>query len=189
MKRLFFTCGLFFIMGVLFAQTKYQASNTKVTMEGTSTLHDWHMTSEQGVTNVSFSFDGASLTAMPSLIFSIPVETLKSGTKGLNKNAYKALNAEKHPTITFASSAYTIRANGTNSWVVSIKGKLTIAGVSKDVVFAVVCNVNPTDQSIAANGSYKLKMSDFDVDAPSFMFGAMKTGDEVNIKFNAVLHK
>src|SRR5262245_14230579 len=125
MKRLIFSCGLLLITAVLFAQTQYKASNIKVTMEGTSTMHDWHMTSEQGTTAVSFNLNGAVMTAMPSLVFTLPVETLKSGTKGLNKNAYKALNSEKYPNITFTSTAASVRANGTNSWVVSIRGKLT----------------------------------------------------------------
>jgi hypothetical protein len=29
-----------------------------------------------------------------------------------------------------------------------------------------------------------MKMSDFQVEAPSFMFGSVKTGDEITISFN-----
>jgi polyisoprenoid-binding protein YceI len=70
----------------------------------------------------------------------------------------------------------------------SVKGKLTISGVSKDVWVSVACKVNP-DESIQADGSCKLKMSEYNVSPPTFMFGAMKTGDEVSIKFNALLVK
>lgn len=188
MRKLFFTTILSISTGILFAQINYRASNTSIKMEGTSTLHDWHMTSQEGLSNVIFNFNGSSLTSIPSLTFTVQVETLKSGTKGLNKNAYKALNVEKFPTITFSSHQASIRANGANTYVVSAKGKLTISGVSKDVSLAVTCKVN-SDLSVQANGSCNLKMSEYKVEAPSFMFGAMKTGDDVSIHFNALLKK
>lgn len=190
MKRLIFTSWLMMIsMSLLIAQTKYTSTNTNIRMDGTSTMHDWHMVSEKGVSQVNFNFDGSSLTGMPSLNFSVAVESLKSSTKGLNKNAYKALDAEKYPTISFVSNYANIRASGSNAYVVSAKGKLTISGVSKDIWVAAVCKVNPDTQKIETSGSLKLKMSEYNVEAPSFMFGAMKTGDEVTIKFNTTLSK
>jgi polyisoprenoid-binding protein YceI len=73
--------------------------------------------------------------------------------------------------------------------VISAKGKLTIAGVSKDVWLAGVTTVNPADMSVQTVGSLKIKMSEYNVEAPSFMFGAMKTGDEVSVQFNVTLKK
>jgi hypothetical protein len=189
MKKLTFTIVLLLSIGVLFGQSKYRATNTSVTIEGTSTFHDWHMTSAEGVSEVAFNLAGSSLTNMPSLIFTVPVTTLKSGTKGLNKNAYKALKSDTYPNIAFSSNNAVIHPNGAYSYLMSVQGKLTIAGVSKDILISVVCKVNPRDMSIEASGSYKLKMSDYKVEAPSFMFGAMKTGDEATIKFNTVLNK
>jgi hypothetical protein len=189
MKRLTFTIALLLSIGMLFGQAKYRATNTSVTIEGTSTFHDWHLTSAEGTSEVAFTLTGSSLTNMPSLIFTVPVETLKSGTKGLNKNAYKALKSGDYPSISFSSSNAVIHPNGVNSYLMSVQGKLTIAGVSKDIWISVTCKVNPANMSIEANGSYKLKMSEYKVEAPSFMFGAMKTGDEITIKFSAVLNK
>jgi polyisoprenoid-binding protein YceI len=188
MKRIFFTSCLLLSMGLLFAQDKYRATNTNIKMEGTSTMHDWHMVSEQGISDVIFNFDGQNLAGMPSLTFTVQAETLKSGTKGLNKNAYKALNTDKYPSIGFASNYATVHSTGVNSYLMSVKGKLTISGVSKDVWVSVACKIN-ADQSIQATGSLKLKMTDYSLVPPSFMFGAMKTGDEVTIKFTALLTK
>jgi polyisoprenoid-binding protein YceI len=189
MKRLIFTLALLASIGMLFGQARYHAANTSVTVEGTSTFHDWHMTSEAGVSNVAFTLNGLSLVSMPSLIFTVPVETLKSGTKGLNNNAYKALKSGDYPNITFNSSNVAIRPYGTNSYIMSVQGKLIIANVTKDAWISVVCKINPDNMSIEASGSCKLKMTDYQVDPPSFMFGAMKTGDEITIKFSTVLNK
>lgn len=171
------------------AQVKYHASYTKVAIEGTSTFHDWDMASEKANCDISFAFDGTNITGLSSLLFTVQAETLKSHHSGMDKNAYKALNTEKYPDISFSSSYANIRANGANSYVISAKGKLTISGVSKDVWLAGVTTVNPADMSLQTVGSLKLKMSEYNVEPPSFMFGAMKTGDEITIKFNVNLKK
>ena len=189
MKRLLFASLLMVSLTTLLAQNKYHASNITIRMEGTSTFHDWHMTSQQAATNVASNFNNASLTAMPSLIFTLPVEALKSGTKALNNNAYKALKSSKYPTITFTSGYANIRPDGVNKYTLTVQGKLNVAGVTKDIEVVANCVVNPVTMAIEASGSYKLKMTDYQVDPPSFMFGAMKTGNEVTIKFNVTLSK
>jgi polyisoprenoid-binding protein YceI len=171
------------------AQVYHQASSPLIKIEGTSTFHDWHMDSEEGHSIVVFNFNGITLSNVPSLTFTVRAETLKSGTKGLNKNAYKALNTEKYPDISYNSKSVTVRSNGANSYILNTKGALTIAGVTKEVSIPVTCTVNPADMTVQAAGSYKLKMSEFNVSAPSFMLGAMKTGNEVTIKFNVSLKK
>jgi len=189
MKKLVFVTVLLMSISPIFAQVYQQASAPLVKIEGTSTFHDWHMDSEEGHSIAVFNFNGATLTSVPSLTFTVRAETLKSGTKGLNKNAYKALNTEKYPDITYSSKVITVRANGANSYILNTKGALTIAGVTKEISIPVTCTVNPGDMTIQASGSYKLKMSEFNVTPPSFMFGAMKTGDAITITFNVSLKK
>lgn len=189
MKRLTFIVVLLMSLNISFAQVKYETSGPILKIEGTSSLHDWNMTSKEGVCSAAFDFDGAKLTDMLSLAFSVRAETLKSSTKGLNRNAYKAMNTAKYPTITFISNHASVRSNGANSYVINAKGKLTISGVTKEVWVPVTCTVNPADMSIQANGSYKIKMSEYKITPPSFMFGAMKTGDELTVKFNLALKK
>jgi len=189
MKLLTFTAILFLSVSAVFAQVKYETSGPILKIEGTSSLHDWDMTSKEGVCSAVFDFAGVKLTNMLSLAFSVRAETLKSGTKGLNKNAYKAMNTAKYPTITFISNNANVRSTGANSYILNAKGKLTISGVTKEVSIPVTCTVNPTDMSIQANGSYKIKMSEYKVTPPSFMFGAMKTGDDLTINFNVALKK
>jgi YceI-like domain len=189
MKKLVFVTLLILSISPLFGQVYQQASSPLIKIEGTSTFHDWHMDSEKGHCVAAFGFDGVNLINVPFLTFIVKAETLKSGTKGLNKNAYKSLNTEKYPDISYNSKITTVRANGTNTYLVNTKGILTIAGVAKEVSIPVTCTINPGDMSIHATGSYKLKMSEFKVSAPSFMFGAMKTGDEITIKFDVSLKK
>jgi polyisoprenoid-binding protein YceI len=171
------------------AQVKYHASYSSVSIAGTSTFHDWDMTSEKANCDIALNFDGANITGFSSLIFTVDAASLKSHHSGMDKDAYKALNSDKYPEISFASSYANIRPNGTNSYLTRAKGKLTIAGVSKDIWIFGVATVNPADMTVQATGSAKLKMSEFNVEPPRFMFGAVKTGDEVTVKFNLSLKK
>jgi len=190
MKRLIFTTLLMVSLSAfLNAQVKYHASYTKISIAGTSTLHNWDMNSEKADCDISFNFDGANITSLSSLVFTVQAETLKSDHKGLDKNAYKALNIEKYPVISFSSNFANIRSNGPNSYVISAKGKLTISGVSKEVWLAGVTTINPSDMSVQTVGSAKIKMTEYNVAPPTFMFGAMKTGDEITVKFNVTLRK
>lgn len=190
MKRLIITTILVTTAAIaLHAQVKYHASYSKVAIAGTSTLHNWDMASEKANCDISFNFDGVNITGLSSLTFTVDAESLKSDHKGMDKNAYKALNTEKFPQISFISNYANIHSNGANSYVVSAKGKLTISGVSKEVWLAGVTTINPSDLSVQTAGSLKIKMSEYNVEPPSFMFGAMKTGDEITVKFNVNLKK
>jgi len=49
----------------------------------------------------------------------------------------------------------------------------------------VYCVVNK-DATINCSGTEALKMSDYKVEPPSFLFGAMKTDDAIKVDFNVV---
>jgi polyisoprenoid-binding protein YceI len=169
-------------------QTKYQSSGgVKLIIEGTSNIHDWDMTSKQGACSAEFLFSpGGHLAGLTALQFTVPAESLKSDKKSMDKNTYKALNTEKHGTISFASNNAAVRPNGTSGFILTTRGNLTISGVTRVVDLTANGVLNP-DRSITYSGTYKLKMTDYKVTPPSIMFGAIKTGDAVTVKFDLVL--
>jgi polyisoprenoid-binding protein YceI len=67
-------------------------------------------------------------------------------------------------------------------------GKLTIAGVTRDIKMDVHSIINP-DGTVTCKGSYKLNMTDYNVEPPSFMFGAMTTGDALTLNFEVIYTK
>ena len=90
---------------------------------------------------------------------------------------YKALNSDRYPEITYQLKSHTIH-NGT----ITTKGELTIAGVTKNIETKVT--QKEAGKHIKIDGEVKLKMSDFNVKPPEFLFGAFKTGDEITIIFH-----
>lgn len=169
------------------SQQNYIASNIKIKVEGSSNIHDWHMEAEQGVSNAVLSLNGNILTGIPSLSFSMAAENLKSESKVMDKNTYKAIVTDKYPTISFTASTANIRANGNNGFVASVKGKMQISGGAKEVWLTGVCTVN-TDKTVSVTGIYKFKMTEYNVTPPSIMFGSIVVADDLLIRFN-ILYK
>jgi Uncharacterized conserved protein len=180
-------CGLL-ISADSRAQVKYQSKGpVKITIKGTSNIHDWDLQSDKGVCSAEFLFTpGGYIDGLSTLQFTVPAESLKSDNKTMDKNTYKALNTGKHNTISFVAGNAVIKPNGGNGFTLIAKGKLTISGVSRDVEITANGVVN-ADKSITYSGAYKLKMTDYKVNPPNIMFGAIKTGDDVTVQFDLVL--
>lgn len=160
-------------------------NNVKITVNGTSNIHDWDLISEKGSCTMTVDMDATgTITAFRNLSFSLPVNTLKSkhGDK-MDNNAYKAMNASTHPSVTFKSASVSLKNSGANAYNVSAPGKLTINNVTRDVTLTGNCKVNP-DKSVNVTGSYKLTTTDYNVKPISIMLGAIKTGAGVTILYN-----
>ncbi len=157
-----------------------QAADSYVTIAGTSTLHDWTMTSLELNVQASLEASSTGIAQLKSLTVIIPATSLKSAHKAMDKNAYTALKTDKFKSIQFTVLSATIQKN-----VVQTSGNLTIAGVTKPVQIEATCSNN--NGTLICTGSKKIKMSDFQVEAPVFMFGTVKTGDEITISFNLPL--
>jgi len=170
------------------AQSRYQsAGGVKITIEGTSNIHDWDMKSEKGICSGVFNVSNTGIiTGLSALSFTVPAESLKSEHSGMDKNTYKALNTSKFASISFIAGPTTVKPSGNSGHTLTTSGKLTIAGVTKDVTLTATGVVN-ADKSITYTGSYKLNMTDFNVEPPKAMFGTIRTGNSIVVKFNLIL--
>ncbi|WP_442591635.1 YceI family protein [Pedobacter sp. AW31-3R] len=157
------------------AQTAYhEAEGSQITVNGSSNIHDWTMTSKTVNCDASIVVKGDQISDISALAASITVTTLKSKDKSLDSRAYKALEAEKFKTINFkltdaAVSGKTIKATG----------NLTIAG--NTVPVTIVSTYTVSGGVISIKGTQKIKFSQFKLKAPSFMLGAMKVTDDLTI--------
>ncbi|MHA4808057.1 YceI family protein [Flavitalea flava] len=189
---------LFIITGVLLGclafsnrvtgQTTYQsAGGVKLVIEGTSNIHDWEMVSDKGICSAVFEVNNSGIpTGISALNFSVPAESLKSEHKAMDKNTYKALGTDKYASISFVAPSASIKAGDGSVYELVAKGKLTISGVTKEVILTAAGIMNP-DKSITYSGSYQLKMTDFKVKPPTIMLGSIKTGNTITVKYNLVL--
>ena len=176
------------------AQSVYHINPVKsvnMKLSGTSTLHKWDMNAHSFTGNAQFGFNpanAAELTSIESLSFSLPVINLKSKDKKLDNNAYKALKSGAYSNIVYKLTSAYIEPTTGNRYLVKTTGKLSIAGVTNIVDMNVYCVVNK-DATITCTGSENLKMTDYEVKPPSFMMGAMKTGNDITLDFTMVYKK
>lgn len=184
-------CLFCLTQGAVAQSSSYTISNSKsndMKLSGTSSLHDWDMNANAFTGKAQFDFkkgDDQTLTGLNSLTFSLPVTNLKSDKRGLDKNAYEALKTNTYKNITYALLSAKVSPEKDGKFLIKTTGNLTISGVTKEVAMDVYCVVSK-DASISCSGTEALKMSDYKVEPPSFMWGAMKTGDAIKLDFNMV---
>jgi len=170
------------------AQVKYQSiGGVKLVIAGTSNIHDWDLKSDKGYCSSVFDISQTgALNGVSYINFTVPAESLKSEHKGMDKNTYKALNTGKYSSISFTAASVTVKPAGSTNYFLTARGRLTISNVTRDVVLTAIGVMN-ADKSITYSGTYQLKMTDYNVEPPSLMMGAIKTGDLVTVKFNLLL--
>jgi len=190
-------CTIICVIG--FSKVPYSLSNYKINdskdndmkLSGTSTLHKWAMDARTFTGEAQFNFKPGidnQLTSLKSLSFSLVVLNLKSGENGLDKSAYKALKTDQYKNIFYKLVSATVLPKKENKYLIKTHGNLTIAGVTKPVIMDVYCVVNK-DATLTCTGSDKLNMTDYNVKPPSFMLGAMKTGNAITLNFTLVYKK
>lgn len=192
MKYLFTSLIIFLsvAIGNVLAQSSSATLLEKSSMQidGTSNVHDWTADVEQLNFDVSFdqsAVEGDTLqNPVTDLSLTIPVEGLESGKGRMNGKMYDALKKEEHPTITFemSSSELTEAASADTSFMLNTTGALTIAGTSNDISFPVEGTIQD-DGTFKFTGSYEIDMNDYNVDPPTAMFGAVRSGEMVTINF------
>ena len=182
---------LFAISGPLRAQDAYRAADPDIKVLGTSNLHNWSMEVKDMSCSAKFTFSPAAgnpPSGLTSFDLTIPVHNLNSGESSMDSRAYTAMKADKFATITYAQTSATILRGQNGQFQIRSTGNLTIAGVAQSVVVTANCHANP-DGSIACSGSQQIKMTDYQIKPPSFMLGALKTGDALTINFSLTLKK
>jgi polyisoprenoid-binding protein YceI len=186
-RVLFLVTGFLFVSGLLLAQTNYSSKEMSLKIDGTSSMHDWDMTSSSGSCEATLKTDASgNLTEVSKMTFRTKVNTLKSGKNGLDKNAYKALESDKHPEISASLKSATVSPKGNGFEIIS-RINLIISGQTKETDLTALA-VKEGD-GFRITGTKKINMEDYGVKAPSFMLGAMKTGEIVDLSFNTLLKK
>ncbi|HMP98566.1 MAG TPA: YceI family protein [Cyclobacteriaceae bacterium] len=178
------------MVSVADAQTKFkQSPESSIAVNGTSNVHDWTMNATNPTCEATFVLnENGDITSIQALSFSMQVKSLKSDKSGLDKNAYNTLNADKFDKITYTMlSAAPVKVNG-NQYTITTTGNMVVAGATFKTDLVTTC-VKNTNGTFTCTGTKPVKMTDFKIEPPTFMFGAMKTGDEVSIDYTINLKK
>jgi polyisoprenoid-binding protein YceI len=113
----------------------------------------------------------------------LPVKNLKS-TEGstMDNRAYDALKADKNPNINFKLLTAASTNSDANKSQFKVTGELTIAGVTNQISMTANSTKN-ADGTVIITGQQKIKLTQFGIKPPSFMFGALKVTDDITIDY------
>jgi polyisoprenoid-binding protein YceI len=162
-------------------------SETSVTIRGTSSLHEWQMqgTTIAGVIETdpeTWKIDGPK-SALAKV--SIPVASVRSDHDRMDRIMREAL---KTPEITYEMASSSLLKMAGDSFVVRTSGKLSIAGMTRDVALDVTVQ-RSGERRYVLTGQTPIRMTDYGIKPPVAMMGTLKTGNDVTVAFRWVLDR
>ena len=184
-KRVLSLMALFILTCNLIQAQQFNLINkeSSLTVLGTSSLHDWHITAEQQSGKIIFK--NLEAGDIDKCTVDIVVESLKSGKSSMDKNTYKALNSSSYKTISFQLiEVKETSCTGKGKFTVKADGDLTISGVKKRIPLEFTLNIE--GNKITLIGEKKIKMTDFKIDPPKALLGTITTGNDITIKFSTI---
>ena len=188
MKRTILTLSLCALAALAASAERFTpAKGSLVKVEGTSTLHAWTMQGSTIAGQITAPTPD-NWNSAATVVVTIPVSSIKSEHAKMDKLMAEALKAKTHPEIRYElTTAAPINATD-ESFALKTSGKVTIAGVTKDISMDVQ-GIRNADGRYTLTGQAPLKMTAFGIKPPTAMLGTIKTGDDVKVTFRWVVEK
>ena len=179
---------ILFIAGVAAAARFTTSSGSIVRVQGTSTLHEWTMEGQtiEGQITAPVIEQWQNGKAATAVSISIPVTSIKSQHAKMDKLMAEALKAKENPVIRYEVTEALLEKGAPQAFTLKARGKLTIAGTTREVEMQVGGSRNPSG-SYVLTGEVPIRMSDFGIKPPTAMLGTIKTGNDVKVNFRWVV--
>ena len=187
-----FAAGLVVSTGAwkLYTEQLALQPTSKLWVEGTSSIKSFSCQASEVKATVEASGSNAVARlmtgekAVESVDVVVPSEKLDCGNGTMNEHMRKAIKTSEAPTIAFRVTSYdmTKEANGIAG---KLTGTLSLGGRTKTIIVPAPGVME--SGALHVTGSYPLAMSDYDLKAPSLMFGRIKVRDQVTVKFDLLL--
>ena len=163
---------------------------SRLWIDGTSTLRSFSC--KAGEVNAVVEAGGPD--AIPQLLtgekgvkavrVTVPAEGLDCGNGTMNEHMRKAIKLSEHKSIEFRLTDYDVTrsADGVTG---TINGTLLLGGVTKPITM----KAEGKDEGgmLHVIGAYDLKMTEFGLKPPTLMFGRIKVGETVKVKYDLLL--
>ena len=164
---------------------------SRLWVEGTSSIKSFSCKA----TDVDAMVDGApdaiaQVTAGEKGVNTVRVRVeaakLECGNGTMNDHMRKALKADANPVIDFEVASYDVNRTG-DGVTGALTGTLSLGGVQKPISIAAVGKSE--GDALRVTGAYPLTMTDYGLKPPSLMFGRIKVGQTVTVKFDLLLKR
>ena len=137
---------------------------------------DWRP-DNPNMSSIRIEIDASSLTVVDEGVSDADRATIQGEMEST------ALEVTSYPKIVFVSKELSVSRGG-GERKGNLKGELTLRGVTYEVKFPLTLTVD--DQTLRAQGAFKIKGSDFGVPHIKAAGGSVKTKDELELAFALV---
>ena len=156
------------LMTLSFSQN-LDLSSSEIKYYGYHVMHNWTGTSTQARSQIFY--DDATKTG--SVTIRVRLDSFDSKLSSRDSNMLYYTDALDFPEVVFKSTQANVDRDS-----VFIEGDLTFHGITKKIKTSAYIQL---DKNPTVNGSFRIKLSDFNVRRPSLMFIQIK--DEVRIDY------
>jgi polyisoprenoid-binding protein YceI len=160
------------------------AKSYSVTILGSSNLRDWKDSVGDVTGNMMANLNGDGSIDLSAIYIKMDVRSIKSDMGSVMDNkTYSALKADANPEITFIlNTPMRLLPVNRGGPVLSLKGNLTLAGVTRPVVMRVNLFMMGRGK-LQFDGSQAISMTDYGVKPPTALFGTIKARPGITIQF------
>jgi polyisoprenoid-binding protein YceI len=168
------------------AQNVIYSNTTKSNLEikGSSSLHDWNMDSNKFNCSITVNNKDEELV-IKDVDFKCVSSSLKSENSIMDKKAWDALKINEYKLIQFNSSELIEIIKSNKKTEGKINGELTLEGIKKQITIPYTSELDEVG-NLKISGAVNIKMSEYGIDPPTALLGALKTGDVVTVSFHVV---
>lgn len=164
---------------------------SKLWVEGTSTVRSFQCTVPDFA--LSVNADGGSAVtavlagekAVRTVELTLPASKIECGNGTMNEHMRKALKVDASPTIRFTLADYDV-SKASEGVQGTLRGSLAMGGAEKPVSVTAT-GVEGSNGTLRVTGSAEVALSNFALKAPKLMFGRIKVGDKVRVRFDVLL--
>jgi len=178
--------------------TKYEAKpGSKVTLDGTSSMHNWTVESAIIGGSMELGFDPANPKPgkMPAKVTAtIPVRSLKSkgklDPKRMEEVMQETMKMRVAPRIEYQLTELVLKEapkTPADPLQFDSKGQLSMAGVTNEISMPIAME-RLEGNKLKTKGAITLKMTSFGM-KPPVLLGMLSTGDDVKVSFEWVTQK
>ncbi|MEM8548697.1 MAG: YceI family protein [Pseudomonadota bacterium] len=179
--------SILFLPAALHAQVTLSIlPESQITVDGTSNKSDWTVTAQAFEGSITVNDGYADGPEVSAVALNVTAKEMKSGRSTImDRLMWKTLNATQHANITYALTAAEVVAQTDEGYTLNTMGELTLSGETKEIQMEVIGSMGD-DGQMHFVGQYPLLLTDYGMTPPTAMFGALRTGDEVIVKFDLV---
>ena len=166
---------------VSFSQAKAELllPESKVSVRGTSNLHDWEVGFAKYDVNFSLSNTADGKLSIDNVKAVFSGASVTSDNSIMTSKARNALIAKNDSDIVFISTGIENVINNDGKITGTMNGKLELGGTSRPIVFSFSGDIKGDKIHIA--GSEEVNMVDYGIKPPTALLGTLKTGGKVTV--------